>query len=146
MARGLALSARPGDGRGQADPTRFLEFVDNATPAMHELAITQTIIAIALDHAGQARVLRVAVSIGQLTAIDPEAIRFCFAPCTQGTTLEGAQLDITVVAGVGRCRQCGATIPLEMPFGECSCGSCDLEMLQGEDLLMTEIETEALCV
>ncbi len=113
---------------------------------MHELAITENIVAIALAHADNAPVRRVTLKIGQLTAIMPEAIRFCFEPCTQGTLLDGAELVIRVIPGRGRCRQCGTEIPLEVPFGECVCGSYDLEIIQGQELQLIELETDALCV
>ncbi|MFM8295172.1 MAG: hydrogenase/urease maturation nickel metallochaperone HypA, partial [Microcystaceae cyanobacterium] len=45
---------------------------------MHELGITQSLIEIALDHAQGQTVTRVILEIGQLTAISPEAIAFCF--------------------------------------------------------------------
>lgn len=73
---------------------------------MHELGITQNIVAIATEHAHGARVRRITLEIGQLTAIMPEAIRFCFDVCAQGTVLEGATLEILERPGLGKCRDC----------------------------------------
>lgn len=113
---------------------------------MHELGITQNIVAIAAEHARGARVKRVSLEVGQLTAILPDAIRFCFDVCCQGTPLEGATLEIREIPGQGRCRVCGRTVPLEYPFGVCACGSSDLELVQGQELNLKELETEELCV
>lgn len=113
---------------------------------MHELSITQNIVDIAQQHAGRHQVRRVRLEIGQLSAIVPEAVRFCFGPCTTGTLLAEAALEITEVPGRGRCRQCGSELPLEMPFGVCDCGSTDLEIIQGQELKIIELEIdEALC-
>jgi hydrogenase nickel incorporation protein HypA/HybF len=113
---------------------------------MHELGITQNIAAIALEHAKGAKVLRVTLEIGKLSAVMSDAVRFCFDVCCQGTALEGATLEIIEPAGLGRCRRCGAEIPLEFPFGVCDCGSTDLEIIRGNELNLKELETEAVCV
>jgi len=112
---------------------------------MHELGITQNIVAIATEHAQGAKVRRLSLEIGQLTAIMPEAIQFCFDVCAQGTPLEGAQLDIIRRPGRGQCRECGQQIALEQPFGVCDCGSTHLDITQVEELTIKELETEALC-
>lgn len=112
---------------------------------MHELGITQNIVAIATEHAHGARVRRITLEIGQLTAIMPEAIRFCFDVCAQGTVLEGATLEILERPGLGRCRVCDRQIELDQPFGVCDCGNTRLDIIQGEELTIKEMETEALC-
>lgn len=113
---------------------------------MHELALAQTIVAIALEAAQGARVSRVTLEIGQLSAVLPDAIQFCFEVCCQGTPLEGATLEIIDIPGLGRCRRCGAEVPLEQPFGLCECGSVDLDIVQGNELTVKALETDDLCV
>ncbi|MEH2402298.1 hydrogenase maturation nickel metallochaperone HypA [Nostoc sp.] len=113
---------------------------------MHELGITQNIVAIVTEHAKGTKVQRVLLEIGKLSAIMPDAIRFCFDICTQGTVLEGATLEILEIPGLGRCRQCGAEIALNKPFGICNCGSVQLDLITGEELKIKEIEIEELCV
>ncbi|MEH2135916.1 hydrogenase maturation nickel metallochaperone HypA [Nostoc sp.] len=113
---------------------------------MHELGITQNIVAIVTEHAKGAKVQRVLLEIGKLSAIMPDAIRFCFDICTQGTILEGATLEILEIPGLGRCRQCGAETYLDKPYGICSCGSVQLDLITGEELKIKEIEIEELCV
>jgi hydrogenase nickel incorporation protein HypA/HybF len=67
---------------------------------MHELSITQSIVAICAEQAGAARVTRVTLEIGDLAAIVPDALRFCFELCAQDTVLQGAQLEIVDVPGL----------------------------------------------
>ena len=112
---------------------------------MHELGITQNIVAIATEHAHGAKVHRLSLAIGQLTAIMPDAIEFCFDICAQGTPLEGATLEIVRIPGRGECQACGQQMSLEQPFGICECGSTHLTIIQGEELTIKEMETEALC-
>lgn len=113
---------------------------------MHEFGITQNIVAIVTEHAKGAKVQRVLLEIGKLSAIMPDAIRFCFDICTQGTVLEGATLEILEIPGLGRCRQCGAEIFLDKLLGICNCGSVQLDLITGEELKIKEIEIEELCV
>ncbi|NEP01098.1 MAG: hydrogenase maturation nickel metallochaperone HypA [Symploca sp. SIO2E9] len=112
---------------------------------MHELGITQNIVAIVSEHAQGAKVQRVLLEIGKLSAIMPEAIRFCFDVCSQGTVLEGAVLEIIETPGLACCRQCGAKIPLAQPFGICSCGSVEIDVISGQELKIKEMEVEASC-
>ena len=107
---------------------------------MHELGITQEIVAIVSEHARGARVTRVVLEIGKLSAILPDAVRFCFDLCSAGTAVEGAQLEIVETPGRARCRECGAGVTLERPFGRCGCGCTDLEWLSGEELKIKEME------
>lgn len=107
---------------------------------MHELAITQEIVALVSERAGEARVARVVLEIGRLSAVLPDAVRFCFDLCAEGTPLEGAALDIVETPGRARCRGCGETVLLDRPFGWCRCGGSDLEWLGGDELKIREIE------
>ncbi len=113
---------------------------------MHELGITQNIVAIVAENAKGTKVQRVILEIGKLTAIMPDAIRFCFDVCCQGTIVEGAELEIIEIPGLAICRRCGGEVPLEQPFGICGCGSRDLEIIAGEELKIKEMEIEELCV
>lgn len=113
---------------------------------MHELGITQNIVAIVAEYANGIQVKRVLLEIGKLSAIMPDAVQFCFDICTQNTVLEGAKLEILETPGLAKCRQCGAEIPLEKPFGSCQCGSVHLDLIAGQELKIKEIEIEELCV
>lgn len=66
---------------------------------MHELAITSAVVSGVREHVGDARVIRVVLEIGELAAVHPDALRFAFEVCAQGTGLEGATLEIVDVAG-----------------------------------------------
>lgn len=107
---------------------------------MHELAITQEVVALVSERTGGAKVRRVVLRIGKLSAVLPDAVQFCFEVCCEGTPLEGAALEIVETPGTARCRACGATVTLDRPYGMCTCGAFDLEWLTGEELLIQEVE------
>ena len=107
---------------------------------MHEMAITQEIVEILRARAGERRVRRVVIEIGKLSAVEPEAVRFCFDLCAEGTPAEGAALEILEPPGRARCRACGGEVELERPFGRCACGSTDLDWISGEELKVREME------
>jgi hydrogenase nickel incorporation protein HypA/HybF len=107
---------------------------------MHELGLTQEIVAVATERVRGAKVRRLVLEIGKLSAVLPDAIRFCFDLCAENTELEGATLEIVETPGRAKCRACGAELLLDRPFGRCACGNSDLEWLSGEELRITELE------
>lgn len=107
---------------------------------MHELGLAQEIVQIVVERAAGARVTTVVLEIGKLAAVLPDAVRFCFDLCAEGTVLEGASLVIVETPGRARCRDCASEVALERPFGRCACGGSNLEWLAGEELKIRNIE------
>lgn len=148
FCQGWHNSAPPTDALTHAltHPThRFsLRFSRFPLPPMHELGITQNIVAIVTEYAQGVPVTRVTLEIGQLSAILPDAIRFCFDVCAKGTLLEGSTLEIIEVAGRGKCRHCGHETNLDIPYGICeACDSIELDIIAGQELKIKEMETAA---
>lgn len=113
---------------------------------MHELGITENIVAIASERAANQPIQKLTLVIGQLTAIMPDAIKFCFDVCSHNTVLEGAELEILEISGLGRCQQCQTEFPLSEPYGICPrCDSINLDILAGEELQIKSIEVKTLC-
>jgi hydrogenase nickel incorporation protein HypA/HybF len=108
---------------------------------MHELGITRSVIAICTEHANGARIKRVTLEIGKLSAILPDAVRFCFDICAKGTIVEGAELEIIEIPGLAICCTCRQEVHLTQPFGRCDCGGTDLEQIKGHELKVKEMET-----
>lgn len=109
---------------------------------MHEVGITQEIVAIAEEHARGAKVVRVVVEIGRLSAVLPDAVRFCFEACAEGTTVAGAALEIVEPLARARCRACLLERLFDRPFGLCACGGTDFEWLTGDELRVRSVEVE----
>ncbi len=111
---------------------------------MHELGLTQSIVAIVAEQAAGRKVTRVTLEIGKLSAVMPDAIRFCFDVVAQGSALEGAVLDIIEIPARARCKDCGTEVTLATAAHRCSCGSQRLEMVAGEELNIKSMELEAV--
>ena len=110
---------------------------------MHELAIADSLVQIACAHAGERRVVKVEVKIGHLRQVVPSSLSFSFQLVAEGTQAEGAELAIEDVPAAGRCRECGVESVLTAFPLQCSgCGSFDLELLRGEELLVDSLELE----
>jgi hydrogenase nickel incorporation protein HypA/HybF len=110
---------------------------------MHELAIADSVVCIACAHAGGRRVTKVDVKVGHLRQVVPSALEFAFGLVAEGTEVEGAELALEAVPAAGRCRGCGADTPLpELPLRCARCGGFDVEVLQGEELLVDSLEIE----
>jgi hydrogenase nickel incorporation protein HypA/HybF len=108
--------------------------------SMHELALTESIVQTIRQRLGQRRVVRVKLAVGRLVGVVPEALQFCFELCAQGTSLEGARLEIEPIAARGECRVCGAVHQLMEPLPICPCGSVDLAVTGGDALTIQEVE------
>lgn len=108
---------------------------------MHELSITRNVVAICAEHARGKKVTQVTLAIGELSAVLPDSLRFCFDVCARGTPLEGATLNIIMVPGRARCRDCGEELALPSLVGaRCACGGSRLDLIGGEDLRIREME------
>jgi hydrogenase nickel incorporation protein HypA/HybF len=110
---------------------------------MHEMSITQGSIDLCIEHAGGRRIRSLDVEIGELSSVVPEAIEFCFEACSRETLLEGAQLTIIRIPGVGQCHECGLETLLAELYGSClHCGSNRVTIMTGEELRVREIEVD----
>ena len=110
---------------------------------MHELSIADAMVAVAERQAAGRRVFAVDVTVGALRQVVPAALEFAFEVVTQDTALEGAELRIETVPATGRCADCGATTEFErFPFACAACGSVDVELSGGEELLVESIEVD----
>lgn len=107
---------------------------------MHELGITHELVTLACARANGAKITRIVVEVGKLSTVLPDAMRFCFELCTEDTRAAGAQLEIIETPGRGRCRKCLSELPMESPLVRCPCGSTDVEWLDGEQLILKEME------
>ncbi|GAC1594740.1 MAG: hypothetical protein NVS3B21_17070 [Acidimicrobiales bacterium] len=110
---------------------------------VHELAITESIVAAVVERLGDRRVERVTLVIGRLAGVVADSVEFCFELCARGTSLEGAKLDIIDVEGRGRCRDCGREFLVVDHVLLCPCGSADVAIIGGEELLIRQVEVAA---
>ena len=110
---------------------------------MHELSIADAVVQIASRHAAGRKVTRVELKVGHLRQVVPTALEFAFGLVADGTVVEGAELVMEEVPASVRCRACGAESTLaEFPAHCAPCGSLDVEVTGGEELLVDALELE----
>ena len=107
---------------------------------MHEMAITQSVVDAVCEHAAGRRVHSVKLEVGELCAVVPDSMQFCFELATQGTAADGATLDLDMRPGAARCRTCAQEFELHDPILLCPCGSADVEVLAGRDMRILSME------
>jgi hydrogenase nickel incorporation protein HypA/HybF len=107
---------------------------------MHEMAITQSVVDAVCEHAAGRRVHSVRVQVGALCAVVADSMQFCFGLAAEGTSAEGARLDVDLAPGSARCRTCGSEFGLSDLILLCPCGSADVEVLTGRDLKILTME------
>jgi hydrogenase nickel incorporation protein HypA/HybF len=107
---------------------------------VHELGITQNIVAIVGEAAKGRRVTRVTLEVGKLSGVMSDAIAFCFEIVAQGTAVEGASLEILEIDGRARCEACGLEFEAETLFTPCPCGSRRSKRIRGDELIVKSVE------
>lgn len=112
---------------------------------MHEMGLVQNIFDIVLKTAEQngiSKVLRINIRAGQLRAIVPQQLQFCFEILSKESPIvEGAALVIETLPVKGRCKSCMHEFPVkDFSFVCPDCKHEDIEVLQGMELLVSNIE------
>jgi hydrogenase nickel incorporation protein HypA/HybF len=112
---------------------------------MHELSIADAIVRIACSHSGGRRIESVEVKVGHLRQVVPESLAFAFTLVAEGTDAEGAELLMEEVPAAGVCRACGFESEWSgFPLACESCGSLDVELVRGEELLVDALTMEGV--
>jgi hydrogenase nickel incorporation protein HypA/HybF len=77
---------------------------------MHEMGIANAVLEAVRTEAARypgTYPCKVGVRIGELAAVDQDALRFCFEAITRETDLESLQLEIEICPRRHRCNACG---------------------------------------
>ena len=113
---------------------------------MHELSIADAIVRIATAHAGGRKIETVEVKVGHLRQVVPDALTFAFDPRRRGHRGRGRG----AAAGSGARRRrsagvCGIESELPgFPLACEACGSLDVELVRGEELLVDALTMEGV--
>ncbi|HQP29982.1 MAG TPA: hydrogenase maturation nickel metallochaperone HypA [Deltaproteobacteria bacterium] len=114
---------------------------------MHEMSLTQSILAIIEEHAKQhgfSKVNSIRLSFGRLSSIEPETLNFAFEVLSEGTRAHGARLLFDILPVSIYCMHCERKSELSTYAAHCPlCGSAEV-MLQGgtEELKLIEMDVD----
>lgn len=115
---------------------------------MHELSLVASIVESVVESLAaepqQVRVLEVRLRVGVLTAVDEEALQFCYGMATEGTALEGSRLVVRRLPVLLSCRPCGQQVELpSVQSLRCPrCGTLGADLIQGRELEIEAIEID----
>jgi len=113
---------------------------------MHEVGIAKAVL-----YAVRAEMMRrpgtiahrVGVRIGELSAVDPEALRFCFEALVGQTELETLRLEIEACPRRHRCPDCHAEFVVHNYEVRCpKCGQARTECISGAELELAYLEVD----
>jgi hydrogenase nickel incorporation protein HypA/HybF len=109
---------------------------------MHELSICGSIADIVTRRAEGRSVDTIHVRVGQLRQIVPDTLVYCWQLVSADTALNGSRIDIENVRARIRCRGCAGSHEIgDHPILLCpSCDSADVEILAGEEFLVTSLD------
>ena len=110
------------------------------------MSIAQSILDIAIAAAeaeGAQRILQVNMVAGELRAIEPVQLTFCFGIVAQDTIASAAHLNLEIIPVKGKCRQCEETFPVKDYDYTCpKCNSQEIQIVGGRELRLVDIEVE----
>ena len=114
---------------------------------MHELSIVEALIdqvGKELDRAGQqGRRARLELSVGRLSGVNCESLRFAFGLLAPGTVVEDAEIVIQEPKAVCHCHACNATVEIDDLVVQCPrCASGEITIEGGRELVLQSIEIE----
>ncbi len=114
---------------------------------MHELSIVEALIEQVgreVHRAGQrGKILRIDLSIGRLSGVNCDSLRFAFDLFAPTTPVAGAEIVIHQAKPVCRCQTCHARVEIDDLVFKCpQCTSDAIVIEGGRDLLLQSIEVE----
>jgi hydrogenase nickel incorporation protein HypA/HybF len=113
---------------------------------MHEMGIANSImdaVRTEMLRYPDSRAERVGVRIGELAAVDPESLQFCFEALTRETDLDGLELEIEYCPRRHRCRECQQEYMVRDYDLACpACESTLSDCIGGDELELGYLEVE----
>ncbi|MDU8925774.1 hydrogenase maturation nickel metallochaperone HypA [Alisedimentitalea sp. MJ-SS2] len=111
---------------------------------MHEMALAESVVQIVAEQAAKAgaeAIKTVWIEIGELSHVEPEAMRFCFEAVAKDTRAEGATLEIIRAPGKAWCHKCADHVHVKSLVEACpKCGGYQLQVTGGDDMRVKEME------
>ncbi|MGO9405224.1 MAG: hydrogenase maturation nickel metallochaperone HypA [Terriglobales bacterium] len=113
---------------------------------MHEMGIANSVLEAVRTEMGLhpgTYPCKVGVRIGEMAAIDQDALRFCFEAIIHDTDLASLELGIEVCPRRHRCQECGREFIVRDYDSRCpQCTSLGTTCISGDELELAYLEVE----
>lgn len=113
---------------------------------MHELAVTESILNIAVKHAQQAEAVRVTdlyLVIGRLASLVDDSIQFYWDIISSETVCQGATLHFKRIPATLLCLDCQQEYTLDDELSPCpNCASSKVKVTSGDQFWLESIEIQ----
>jgi hydrogenase nickel incorporation protein HypA/HybF len=113
---------------------------------MHELAVTQSLLKLAVNHAeaaGATRITDIYIEIGQLSSYVDESVQFYWDLISKGTVATGATLHFHRVPMQMECRDCAHSFQPSGASFECpKCKSERVAVVRGDVFQLVGLDVE----
>jgi hydrogenase nickel incorporation protein HypA/HybF len=114
---------------------------------MHELAVTESILEIAVRHAKQqnaARITELFIVMGEWSSTVDDSVQFYWDMLSENTIAQGAKLHFKRIPTELLCKNCGHTYhPTSRSLPCPQCQSAQIKVKTGEEFYLEAIEVEA---
>lgn len=114
---------------------------------MHELALMEELMNLVAETARERRarsVTTIRLEVGDMSGVDPDALRFAFDAVVHDTLAEHATLEIERVPVIAVCPACAAEFAPEDVVYACPiCGDVSAEIRRGTELTLVSVEITA---
>ena len=114
---------------------------------MHELAVTKSILKLALEHSAQngaTEILVIHLLIGEMRNLEEPWIQRYFDYISKGSAAEKAVIKFKKVPVVFLCKKCQqsftANVKLDQKILCAHCGSFEYDLVSGRELVMEKLE------
>lgn len=111
---------------------------------VHEMSLAESVWGIVAEASaadGCERVSTVVLELGELAAVEEEALLFCLEMVLRGGVAEGAEIVVERLAGVGWCPVCESRVALHQRHDPClMCGGYGVRAIAGTELRVKALE------
>ena len=113
---------------------------------MHELVVTESLLELALKHAGNEHATKVTelfITIGALTSIVDDSVQFYWEIISRQTICENAKLHFERIPATFLCEKCGEKYTIGSELLPCpKCKSTAVKIVSGEEFFLNSISIE----
>jgi hydrogenase nickel incorporation protein HypA/HybF len=113
---------------------------------MHEASITESMLALALEKAAEAKagkITRINLVVGELSGVVPDCVQFYFDHISKNTIADGATLNFKTKPTQIKCRKCQTVFtPADYRWTCPQCQETSVEIASGRECYMESIEVE----